>query len=423
MRAYYTITEITDYGPYITKLILPVGTKVKADAVKPECFNVYVERKDKQGNILMLPKHFLDMDNKEPSKGYCKIRDAYPSTLEGERREEAEFVTLETVYGPNDSLAAPIAPINGKNVYIVQDIRITQIAEMAAESGKVSGLVFDRCAGNTVKQAEHFLHGISSYEPEPLKYGYFVPQTGQGKRPLIIWLHGGGEGGDDPTIAYTANKVVNLASHAIQAKFGGSYVLVPQAPTFWLDDGSGQYGRSGKSKYVTALKAVIDEFIVNNDAAIDRDRIYIGGCSNGGFMTMRMVIDFPDFFAAAFPVCEALYDEVISDEDIESIKHMPIWFTHSKDDNVVKPEETVVPTYERLIRAGAKNVHFSYFDQVVDLHGVFQGDNEEPFRYHGHFSWIYALNDDCRLDYDGKPVTVNGKEVTMMDWLALQSKA
>lgn len=423
MRAYYTITEITDYGPYITKLILPVGTKVKADAVKPECFNVYVERKDKQGNILMLPKHFLDMDNKEPSKGYCKIRDAYPSTLEGERREEAEFVTLETVYGPHDSLAAPIAPINGKNVYIVQDIRITQIAEMAAESGKVSGLVFDRCAGNTVKQAEHFLHGISSYEPEPLKYGYFVPQTGQGKRPLIIWLHGGGEGGDDPTIAYTANKVVNLASHAIQAKFGGAYVLVPQAPTFWLDDGSGQYGRSGKSKYVTALKAVIDEFIANNDAAIDRDRIYIGGCSNGGFMTMRMVIDFPDFFAAAFPVCEALYDEVISDEDIESIKHMPIWFTHSKDDNVVKPEETVVPTYERLIRAGAKNVHFSYFDQVVDLHGVFQGDNGEPFRYHGHFSWIYALNDDCRLDYDGKPVTVNGKEVTMMDWLALQSKA
>ncbi len=103
-------------------------------------------------------------------------------------------------------------------------------------------------------------------------------------------------------------------------------------------------------------------------------------------MTMRMVIDFPDFFAAAFPVCEALYDEVISDEDIESIKHMPIWFTHSKDDNVVKPEETVVPTYERLIRAGAKNVHFSYFDQVVDLHGVFQGDNGEPFRYHGHFS-------------------------------------
>ncbi len=121
---------------------------MKADAVKLGCFNVYVERKDKQGNILMLPKHFLDMDNKEPSKGYCKICDAYPSTLEGERREEAEFVTLETVYGPHDSRGDALSPLSMGRMYnIVQDIRITQIAEMAAESGKVSGLVFEQMCG------------------------------------------------------------------------------------------------------------------------------------------------------------------------------------------------------------------------------------------------------------------------------------
>lgn len=171
-----------------------------------------------------------------------------------------------------------------------------------------------------------------------------------------------------------------------------------------------------------ALKALIDEFIANNDAAIDTKRIYIGGCSNGGFMTMRMIIDYPDFFAAAYPVCEALYDETISDADIESIKHIPIWFTHSKNDDVVKPEETAIPTYERLKRAGAPNVHFSYFDEVVDIHGLFTDEHGQPFKYHGHFSWIYTLNDDCRLDYDGKPVTVNGKEVSIMEWLALQSR-
>lgn len=235
-------------------------------------------------------------------------------------------------------------------------------------------------------------------------------------------MHGGGEGGQDPAIAYTGNKVVNLASDEIQSKFGGAFVLVPQAPTFWLNDGSGQYGKTGRSKYVKALKALIDEFIAGNDAAIDTNRIYIGGCSNGGFMTMRMVLDYPDFFAAAYPVCEALYDEVISDAEIEKIKHVPIWFTHSKDDSIVKPEETVLPTYERLMKAGANNVHFSFFDKVVDLHGLFTDEQGEPFTYHGHFSWIYALNDDCRLDYDGKPVVVAGKEVSMMDWLALQHK-
>lgn len=421
-RSYYAIIEITDHGPYVTKLVLPISVNVKAEEVKPECFSVYVERKDKKGEILKLSRNWLEKTEKELSKGYCVVEAAYPSCHHGVRREEGEFVTLEMKYGPLDSLSAAIACPNDFNEFIFSDYRITQIAEIPAEEERLTGLVFDLCAGNTMKQAEKFLHGISSYEEEPLKYGYFVPQTGNGRRPLIIWLHGAGEGGQDPTIAYTGNKVVNLASDAIQAKFGGAYMLVPQTPTFWMNDGSGQYGRTGKSKYGEALKALIDEFITRNDAAIDTNRIYIGGCSNGGFMTMRMVLDYPDFFAAAYPVCEALFNDVICDADIEAIKHVPIWFTHSNDDLIVKPEETVIPTYKRLIKAGAKNVHFSFFDKVVDIHGLFADEKGEPFNYIGHFSWIYALNDDCHLDYDGKPVVVEGKEVSLMDWLAMQSR-
>lgn len=85
-----------------------------------------------------------------------------------------------------------------------------------------------------------------------------------------------------------------------------------------MNDGSGEYGRTGKSIYVEALKATIDEFIENN-SGIDCNRIYIGEDSNGRFMTMRMIIDYPGFFAAAFPVCEALYDETISNADIENM--------------------------------------------------------------------------------------------------------
>ena len=70
----------------------------------------------------------------------------------------------------------------------------------------------------------------------------------EGMRPLVIWLHGAGEGGTDPTIAYTGNKVVNLSGPEIQAKLGGAWILAPQTPTMWMDDGSGQYGRTGRSK-------------------------------------------------------------------------------------------------------------------------------------------------------------------------------
>lgn len=417
---YYTVTEITDLGPFHTKLIVPVNLNVKAHAVKPECFNVYVERKDSRGEPLMLPRSWSEWDVKVPSKGYCPVKAAYPSSRNGERREEGAFIALELQIRPF-GIQSPMAAPNGHNEFVISDYRITQISEIPLEAGPpLTGLVFDRCAGDTMKQTEKFLRGISSYEEEPLRYGYFVPQTGNGRRPLLIWLHGAGEGGQDPKVAYAGNKAVNLAGDEIQAKFGGAYVLAPQTPTFWMDDGTGQYGRTGTSKYGRALKALIDEFADRNDAAIDRNRIYIGGCSNGGFMTMRMVLDYPDFFAAAYPVCEALYDEVIGDEEIGAIKHVPIWFTHSKDDTIVRPEETAVPTYERLMKAGAANVHFSYFDKVVDLHGLFTDEQGEPYTYPGHFSWVYALNDDCRLDYDGKPVMADGKEVSLMAWLARQ---
>jgi predicted peptidase len=238
---------------------------------------------------------------------------------------------------------------------------------------------------------------------------------------LIIWLHGAGEGGYDTAIAYTGNKVVNLSSPNIQKFFDGAYVLAPQIPTMWMDDGSGQYTQSGKSKYVKALKALIDEFAeLHSD--IDENRIYIGGCSNGGFMTMRMIIDYPGFFAAAYPVCEALYNAVITDQNINDIRNTPIWFTHAKNDTLVKPEETVIPTYQRLIKAGAPNVHFSFFDKVIDTSGKFKDAEGNPFEYFGHASWIYMLNDECALDFDGSPVKAGGKEVTLLQWLAMQSK-
>jgi predicted peptidase len=421
-RTYYTHTEITDYGPFTTKIILPLPEKVSASDVSADKFSVYVERKDKKGEILSLPKSWMALNDREPSKGYVSLRDAYPSDIYGNKAESGDFITLETKYGPSYTMTAGISAPNGLNEFIISDYRITQTGEIKSESGKLSGLVFDICSGNTTPLADEFRHGNSEFEGTKLTYGYFIPQLGNGKRPLIIWLHGAGEGGTDPKVAYAGNKVVNLASEKIQKMFGGAYVLVPQTPTFWMNDGSGQYGATGKSIYVKALKNLIDEFITLNDAGIDTGRVYIGGDSNGGFMTMRMIVDYPDFFAAAFPVCEALYDNVISDSDIENIKHLPIWFTHAKNDPVVKPDMTVVPTYERLIKAGGKNIHFTFWDHICDLHGLFRDSEGKPYEYIGHFAWIPMLNDDCKTDYNGKPVTIDGKEVTLLEWLSHQKK-
>ena len=109
----------------------------------------------------------------------------------------------------------------------------------------------------------------------------------------------------------------------------------------------------------------------------------------------------------------------ITDAQIKTIKDLPIWFIHSKDDGVTVADQTVIPVYERLISAGAKNVHLSLYDHVVDITGFYGGEN---YHYSGHWSWIYGHANQCKLDYGGRPVMVEGRPVTIMEWLATQSK-
>lgn len=419
-RSYMTVTEVTDYGPYVTKIILPISEPVKSEAVSKETFNVYVERRSKKtGEVLQLRTDWTS-EELHPSKGYCRVTEAYTSDAEGNKSELGSHITLELEIEAIDRLNSEVAFLE-HNVYVFCDFRVTQVKELPTDHDSISGLVFDHFSGGKMEQVNGWVNSQSSYTDMPMRFGYYTPTMSSGKRPLIIWLHGAGEGGYDTAIAYTGNNVVNLSSEKVQSLFGGAYVLAPQVPTMWMDDGSGEYTQSGNSMYVNALKALIDEF-VESHSDIDTNRIYIGGCSNGGFMTMRMIIDYPGFFAAAYPVCEALYDKVITNQDIEAIKNTPIWFTHAKNDTVVKPENTVIPTYERLIKAGAPNVHFSFFDKVVDTSGIFKDAEGNPFEFFGHGSWIYMLKDECLFDYDGTSVKEDGSKVTLLQWLALQSK-
>ena len=424
---YYQVIQVTDFGPYVTKLVLGMPREVSAEELNPELFSVYVTIRQKNGSQVEMPKSFIQRDQFVPSRGYRPVQAAYPSDMYGKKADGPScFVALEMPFGPlwkcSSALAADFRSINGHEIYTVNDYRVTLTGPIGKEDSVLDGLVFDRLAGTFNPQAERFLPGVSSHPSLPIRFGYFVPKRLDGRKPLVIFLHGAGEGGQDLPIAWSGNKVTEFTEDWVQEKFGGAFVLVPQCDTMWLDDGSHQYGDSGKSMYTEALKYLIDEFTDRFRAVIDPDRIYIGGDSNGGFMTMRMLMSYPKDFAAAYPICEAMIDKQISDEDIQHLKEIPIWFTHAKNDPVVKPDQYVVPTYKRLMAAGAGNCHFTFWDRILDLHGLFLNEQGEPWEYMGHFAWIPVFNNDCRLDYDGKPVMLNGRETSIMDWLAAQHK-
>lgn len=200
---------------------------------------------------------------------------------------------------------------------------------------------------------------LAAYEPESL--------AGGGKNPLIIWLHGGGEGGDNIDAALLGNEVSQLAKVQIQQHFTsadgsiGAYVLIPQCPTMWMDEGDGVNAEGlGVSVYTEALMNAIDLYLASNED-VDTDRIYLGGCSNGGYMTLNMCTVYPGVFAAAFAVCEA-YDTTEDYDRIDALVDQPIWFVQSIDDMVVDPQRYVIPTYADLIYEDTADCWLSMFD-------------------------------------------------------------
>jgi predicted peptidase len=400
--SYQTVTEVFDWGPSITKIILNLDTPVSQSSISNDTFKVQVVRIDNRANSPILGE----------AEGDCKVTKAYTSDANGNIEDRGSYVTLEMRVGPNESLTSAINfnLSTNLNAWVDCKFTISEQKDIATDSGKLSGLVIDKFNGGTKKLVDDFKVGSGTYDNVTLKYASFTPERDYTKKPLIIWLHGIGEGGTDGLLPIAGNKAVNFASKDMQSYFNGAYVLAPQAPTYWMDGFTG-FG-DGTSKYEKALMSLIKDYVSKN-SDIDTNRIYIGGDSNGGYMTMLMARDYTDYFAAAFPTCEALSDKLITNQDIQKMKNIPIWFTAAKTDTVVPPDNYVVPTYNRLVQAGATNAHFSFFDNVIDITGLYKKADGTSYEYMGHWSWIYVYNNQCAA-------IINGKVTTIMEWLANQ---
>ncbi len=354
----------------------------------------------------------------EEANGKSKVLFAYVSDEKGQRVSKGNHLTLVLYVSPIETINSPIIYFGGNpnpdcdgNRWVDFHLTITD---------KKNNQVWNKEKNRIMPLIDEFdLSGRFTSKGINLTYADYSPPHSEKKSPLIIWLHGAGEGGTDPSIALLANRAANYASPEIQAYFGGAFVLVPQTPTFWMDNGFGVYTTGEvNDKYNESLMELIKDY-VDKHPQIDKDRIYVGGCSNGGYMTLKLLLLHPEYFAAGFPSALAYQARHITNEQIQSIKDIPIWFIHSKDDPVCLAEYTVVPVYKKLIDANAKNVHLSLFDHVVDITNLFGGND---FHYHGHLSWIYSHANKCQLDYDGTPVMLDGMPVTLMGWLARQSR-
>ncbi|KAG4091597.1 alpha/beta-hydrolase [Neocallimastix lanati (nom. inval.)] len=405
------IVQGYEWGPAVPKVIVKfndIVTGVKKDTftvktgdTEREILSVY--NSDAFGNRRILPTKYLSFD--------LKVKTVYVPFINTSFGEASPFVyDMET--GINDW-----APTFDLELNLAQNktFNIGYCKQSTWET-YTKNLMEDYVIPETAYwEKDTFTPSSGNFTLQRASFTPFGAKRDGVKNPLIIWLHGAGEGGSDVDITLLGNEVTALAKDGIQKYFTtyrqrGAYVLAVQTPTMWMDKGDGTYnsdidGEKQTSKYDAALFEAIQDYVKNN-RDIDTNRIYIGGCSNGGYMTMNLMFEHGDFFTAFYPICEAYMNRNISDEMIDQVKDYNIWLIHSEDDTTVNPLETSIPSYYRLINAGAKNVHYTLFENV-------RGTDDPDAIYMGHYSWVYAFNDQVKKEFDNEKTLEDFENITI----------
>jgi len=126
----------------------------------------------------------------------------------------------------------------------------------------------------------------------------------------------------------------------------------PQARTHEYDSAPDRPTRVQTTPVFDAYLEVIDHVAATR--RIDPDRLYLTGFSMGGATVWQLLRARPDFFAAAVPCAgQPLFEP----EDVERIKHVPIWMIMAQDDTW-NGSRYYILSYDRLRQAGAEHVRF-----------------------------------------------------------------
>lgn len=398
------------WGPVVAKTVVTLNVTVDSATVTPENFLV----EEVKGTAAFSAVNGSDPTEKTDTVAAKRtVTDAYTCDAKGNRVDGASsMICLELDYNAKEGSAFLYSFQTRTNIWLNPyelHLKIAENAGLATVNGvAITGLDVPPEIDLTQAMIPQ-LEGVdlsgtfTGTDGKTLQYGSYAPAADGKQHALVIWLHGAGEGSAGgaagPEIVNLGNQVSALYTMEFQSLFGGAYVLTPQCPTFWMqyDETGAWNGNPGvPSVYTATLMELIDSYVKANPG-IDPNRIIIGGCSNGGYMTMNMLLTYPNYFAAAYPICEAYKDEGITDGQIESIKHIPMWFIYALNDVTVNPNTYEIPTINRLKAAGA-DVTVSEYEDVGE--------------YLGHWSWIYFFHNDC-VAQDG---------TTVWQWMAQQTK-
>jgi predicted peptidase len=187
--------------------------------------------------------------------------------------------------------------------------------------------------------------------------------------PLVLFLHGAGEKGDDNERQLT-NGVEQFALPDNRKKYP-CFVAAPQCPRhqWW---GSGDGGLAEPMELAFGLLAALER-----EYPVDPRRRYITGISMGGFGTWDALAARPDYFAAAIPVCGG-------GEPAHAGRYvnLPLWVFHGARDQVVDVQYSRIMV-DALQRAGGAP---KYTEYPQGRHDVWNTVYRDP----AVLAWLFA---------------------------------
>ncbi len=205
-----------------------------------------------------------------------------------------------------------------------------------------------------VRDVTGFLNKTMTVRGETRRYVVYVPHeyTPAKAWPLIVFLHGRGERGDDglKQTDIGIGRALRRTPELLPA-----IVVMPQCPkTVYWDE--------ALEDIEVAYQQTVAEY------ATDPSRHYLTGLSMGGFAAWLVGVEHPDRFAGMLVICGGGEPETVN-----VLKNVPTWVFHGDEDTTVPPERSR-EMVDALKRAKGKVWYTEY-------KGV------------GHFSWEPVFDD------------------------------
>ena len=269
LKMTHQVARITAYEASTSVNLVVVKPELKLDVLDPSVFTVETNGVERNVKIV------------------------YTCDDRGEWTDNGDYLA----FGLEVSRARGVAPLVSRGMGTWSTAYPVKVGLKPGKSIKAGGKKFtavdcatDHALRNFLSESDFFRRGTftgpSTGRPgdETLTYGAYEPEALRidGKRnPLVIWLHGMGEGGTDVSIELMGNEVVALIRNDIQSHFTteggdkGAYVLAVQCPTMWMGTAKGFGSGSYPSLYSDVLKSCIDHYLEQNPD-VDPYGIYIG---------------------------------------------------------------------------------------------------------------------------------------------------